>query len=105
MFLKLGNEFPAAFGIGRNTQEPDARLAQKSRSRILEKSQLVAGKLCPIGEKPETPFKASSIALDPDSAQFYNILVGKLEFLLKLPSQHNSELFDVHLNRSRMRFV
>ena len=82
--MNFGTEFLAAVGLGRTTRELDARLEHKSRSRILDKPELLSGKLCPIGEKPETPFKASSIALDPDSDKFYNILVGKLELCLKL---------------------
>jgi hypothetical protein len=63
-------------GFGLRPGTPDALLAQSSHKHI-DDSRIVAGKLCPVGEKPEKPLGATSMALDPNSAQFYNILIGK----------------------------
>ena len=60
-------------GFGLRPGTPDTLLAQSSHKRI-EDSRIVATPLCPIGEKPEEALRASSVA---NSAQFYNILVGK----------------------------
>jgi len=57
-------------------QERAALMSHKSQQILSKGSQAIVGKICQSGEKPDHPFGATSLALDPDSAQFHNILIA-----------------------------